>query len=25
MLESAKKYNVNYILINDKYEINIEL
>ena len=25
MLESAKKYNVNYILINDKYEINIDL
>jgi len=25
MLEFAKKYNVNYILINDKYEINIEL
>ena len=25
MLESAKKYNVHYILINDKYEINIEL
>ena len=25
MLESAKKYNVNYILINDKYEVNIEL
>ena len=23
MLEFAKKYNVNYILINDKYEINI--
>jgi len=25
MLEFAKKYNVNYILIDDKYEINIEL
>ena len=25
MLEFAKKYNVNYILIEDKYEINIEL
>ena len=25
MLEFAKKYNVNYILIGDKYEINIEL
>ena len=25
MLESAKKYNVNYILINDKYEIYIDL
>ncbi|MBQ4049214.1 MAG: hypothetical protein IJD07_00970 [Clostridia bacterium] len=25
MLESAKKYNVNYILINDKYEIKIDL
>ena len=24
MLEFAKKYNVNYILIDDKYEINIE-
>ncbi len=25
MLEFAKKYNVNYILIDNKYEINIEL
>ena len=25
MLEFAKKYNVNYILIEDKYEISIEL
>ena len=25
MLEFAKKYNVNYILIDDKYKINIEL
>ena len=25
MLVLAKKYNVNYILINDKYEINIDL
>ena len=25
ILEFAKKYNVNYILIDDKYEINIEL
>ena len=25
MLEFAKKYDVNYILIDDKYEINIEL
>ena len=25
MLELAKKYSVNYILIDDKYEINIEL
>ena len=25
MLEFAKKYNVNYILIDDKYEINIDL
>ena len=25
MLEFAKKYNVNYILIEDKYEINIDL
>ena len=24
-LESAKKYGVNYVLIDDKYEINIEL
>jgi len=25
MLEMAQKYNVNYILIEDKYEINIDL
>ena len=25
MLEFAKKYNVNYLLIEDKYEINIDL
>ena len=24
-LELAQKYNVNYILINDEYEINIDL
>ena len=24
-LELAKKYNVNYLLINDKYEIDIDL
>ena len=25
MLDLAQKYNVNYILIDDKYEINIDL
>ena len=25
MLDLAQKYNVNYILIEDKYEINIDL
>jgi len=25
MLELAQKHNVNYILIEDKYEINIDL
>ncbi|MEH2941349.1 hypothetical protein VSQ32_00385 [Lachnospiraceae bacterium KK002] len=24
-LESAQKYHVNYVLIDDKYEINIDL